>query len=36
VLPEAMKAPNVIEQLIAEYDWCENALGERGIAFKRT
>ena len=31
VLPEAMKAPNVVEQLIAEYNWCERALDARGI-----
>jgi len=36
VLPEAMKAPNVVEQLIAEYAWCERALGERGIALAKS
>jgi hypothetical protein len=31
-----MKAPNVVEQLIAEYAWCERALGERGIALAKS
>ena len=31
VLPEALKTPNVVEQLIAEYAWCKRTLDERGI-----
>ncbi|WOO41491.1 metabolite traffic protein EboE [Rubellicoccus peritrichatus] len=31
VLPAAMKTPNVVSQLTAEYDWCLNALAERGL-----
>ena len=31
VLPKEMKAPNVVEQLIAEYTWCRRTLDERGI-----
>ncbi|HQZ27251.1 MAG TPA: hypothetical protein PK648_03815, partial [Verrucomicrobiales bacterium] len=32
VLPEAMRSGDVVDQLVAEYDWCLNQFRNQGLA----